>query len=59
MGVLIQCYVIYHTALHNAHGIVIYFETLQGERGLNGREVTLWDGVRLVDDGCYTKIVRD
>ena len=38
---------------------IIYFETLQGERGLNGREVTLWDGVRLVDDGCCTKIVRD
>lgn len=43
---------------HN-HGIVIYFETLQGERGLNGREVTLWDGARLVDDGYYTKIIRD
>ena len=43
---------------HN-HGIVVYFETLQGERGLNGRQVTLWDGARLVDDGCYTKIVRD
>ena len=43
---------------HN-HGIVIYFETLQGKKGLNGREVTLWDGARLVDDGCYTKIIRD
>lgn len=43
---------------HN-HGIVVYFETLQGERGLNGRSITLMDGVRLVDDGCYTKIIRD
>ena len=43
---------------HN-HGIVVYFETLQGERGLNGRSITLMEGVRLVDNGCYTKIVRD
>ena len=43
---------------HN-HGIVVYFETLQGERGLNGRSITLMEGVRLVDDGYYTKIIRD
>ena len=42
-----------------SHGIVIYFETLQGKRSLNSRSVTLWDGARLVDDGCYTKIIRD
>ena len=41
------------------HGIVIYFETLQGERGLNGRDITLMDGAKLVDDGVYTKIIRD
>ena len=39
------------------HGIVIYFETLQGERGLNGRDITLMDGARLVDDVVYTKII--
>ena len=43
---------------HN-HGIVVYFETLQGERGLNGRSITLMEGARLVDDGCYTKIICD
>ena len=43
---------------HN-HGIVVYFETLQGERGLNGRIITLMEGARLVDDGCYTKIICD
>ena len=45
--------------IKHSHGIVIYFETLQGKRSLNSRSVTLWDGVRLVDDGCYTKIIRD
>lgn len=39
------------------HGIVVYFETLQGERGLNGRDITLMDGAKLVDDGVYTKIM--
>ena len=29
------------------------------DESLNGREVTLWDGARLVDDGYYTKIIRD
>ena len=45
--------------IKHSHGIVIYFETLQGKRSLNSRSVTLWDGARLVDDGCYTKIIRD
>lgn len=39
------------------HGIVVYFETLQGERGLNGRDITLMDGAKLVDGGVYTKII--
>ena len=43
---------------HN-HGIVAYFETLQGEWDLSGRCITLMEGVRLVDDGYYTKIIRD
>ena len=45
--------------IKHSHGIVVYFETLQGDRGLNGRSITLMDGARLVDDGCYTKIVHD
>ena len=39
------------------HGIVVYIETLQGERGLNGRDIALMDGAKLVDDGIYTKII--
>lgn len=39
------------------HGVVVYFETLQGERGLNGRNITLMDGAKLVDDVVYTKII--
>ena len=39
------------------HGIVVYLETLQGERGLNGRDIALMDGAKLVDDGIYTKII--
>ena len=45
--------------IKHSHGIVAYFEKLQGERGLNGRSITLMAGARLVDDGCYTKIVHD
>ena len=41
------------------HGIVAYFEMLQGEGGLNSRSVTLMEGARLVDDEWHTKIVYD
>ena len=39
------------------HGIVAYFETLQGEWDLSGRCITLMDGARLVDDGYCTKLI--
>ena len=43
---------------HN-HGIVAYFETLQGPWNLSGRCITLMEGARLVDDGCRTKLIHD
>ena len=41
------------------HGIVAYFETLQGAWDLSGRCITLMEGVRLDNDGYYSKLIRD